>query len=171
MTSNSVFNQMSLDQLEEAAGELRRRAGAALRRIGEARADEAAPDGVTPRERIASLIASGELAIATLASAAAGAEAARHRLDREPATLRALMYGAPTLNGLLTRLEQNRRVLAALARVLEPRLDDRSATAWGDRALRDVVVLHAIEEPARAAQALEVQLAAMDDAETTDERE
>jgi hypothetical protein len=162
MTSTSVFDQLPLDQIEEVAGELHRRAGSALRRIGEARADDPDPEGESPRHRIAALIATGELAIATFAAAGATAEAPRHRVDREPLAIGALMYGAPTLVGLLGRLEQNRRILASLARHLEPRLDEVVATAWGDRTLRQLLVLQAIEEPARCAQAFELHLAAIE---------
>ena len=169
MTSTSIFSEMPLEQIEEAAGELHRRAGSALRRIGEARADDPDPEGDSPRERITALIAASELAIATFAAAAARAEAPRRRLDREPVALAALMYGAPTLVGLLGRLEQNRRILASLARQLEPRLPEMLTTAWGDRSLRDVLVLHAIEEPARCAQLFEEHLARLE-AEQADER-
>lgn len=170
MTSTSVFSEMSLEQLEEVAGELHRRAGSALRRIGEARADDPGPEGESPRERITSLIASNELAIATLAAVAAKADAPRGRLDLSPTTVAALMYGAPTLTGLLARLEQNRRILASLARTLETRLDELVATAWGEQPLRGVVILHAIEEPARCAQSFEEQLAALEADPTDDAR-
>lgn len=166
--TTSVFDQMSLDQLEEAAGELHRRAGSSLRRIGEAGADDPDPEGDTPRERVTALIASSELAIATFAAAAGGAEAPRQRVDREPVALSALMYGAPTLTGLLGRLEQDRRILASLARHLEPRLVEVFTTAWGERSLRDVLILHAIEEPARCAMAFEQQLAAIEADATPD---
>lgn len=162
MTSTSVFSQLPLDQLEEAAGELQRRAGSALRRIGEARADDPGPEGDSPRERVATLIASSELAIATFAAAAAGLEPPRERLDRAPIAIAALIYGAPTLTGLLGRLEQNRRALASLARHLEPRLGEATNSAWGDRSLREILVLHAIEEPARCAQSFEAALAAIE---------
>ncbi len=162
MTSTSVFNEMPLEQLEEVAGELQRRAGIALRRIGEARADDPGPEGDSPRQRIASLIASNELAITTLEAATAGADPPRTRLDLEPTAVAALMYGAPTLAGLLGRLEQNRRILASLARSLEPRFSEVVASAWGERSLREIVVLHAIEEPARCAQSFEEQLALLE---------
>lgn len=159
MTSTSVFNQMSLEQLEEVAGELQRRAGSALRRIGEARADEPGAGGDSPRQQITALIGSAELAITTLVAAAARTEAPRVRLDLEPVAVAALMYGAPTLTGLLGRLEQDRRILASLARTLESRLDEAVSTPWGERTLREIVVLHAVEEPARCAQSFEEQLA------------
>lgn len=162
MTSTSVFDGMTLEQLEEVSGELQRRAGAALRRIGEARADERGAEGDTARERLTRLIASSELAIATLAAAAARTDPPRARLDQNPTALTALMYGAPTLAGLLGRLEQDRRILASLARTLEPRLDDVVRTAWGEQRLRQIVVRHAIEEPARHAQSFEAQLADLD---------
>jgi len=159
MSTASVFGQLPLDQLEEVAGELLRRAGAALRAIGEAQADDPDAEGVSPRRRVAELIAATELVTATLGAIAGSLEAPRDRLDRAPAVIAALIYGAPTLAGLLARLEQDRRALASLARHLEPRLDERHSTAWGDLTPRDLVIRHAIEEPARHAQALEQQLA------------
>lgn len=66
------------------------------------------------------------------------------------------MYAAPMLNALLARLEQDRRLLASLARTLESRLDEPHDTAWGRLPLRALVVLVALEEPARCAQAVEV---------------
>ena len=162
MTSTSVFDQLPLDQIEEVAGELHRRAGTALRRIGEARADDPDIEGESPRYRITSLVAASELAIATFIAAGAAAEAPRHRTDREPLALSALMYGAPTLVGLLGRLEQIRRILASRARHREPRHDEVIETAWGERSLRGVLILHAIEEPARCAQSFESHLASLE---------
>jgi hypothetical protein len=160
-TATSMFEQLPLEQLEEASGELHRRAGTALRRIDEARSDEPDAEGVSPRERLAGLIASKELAVATLAAVAAGAEPPRGRSDAGRQTIAAITYGAPTLAGLLARLEQDRRMLTSLARHLEERLDEASETAWGRRRLREVVVELAIAEPARCAQALEERLAAI----------
>ena len=161
MTTASIFDQMSLGQLEEASGELHRRAGSALRRIGEAHADDPDHEGQRPRERISALIASSELAIATLAALAGNIEPPLHRQDRVPLSIAVLMYGAPTLDGLLSRLEQNRRMLASLARHLEPKLDEVVTTGWGDRNLRQLLIQQTIEEPARCAQSLEQHLAAL----------
>jgi hypothetical protein len=65
------------------------------------------------------------------------------------------MYAAPTLSALLTRLEQDRRLLASLARALESRLSEEHATPWGRMPLRRLVAELALAEPARCAQALE----------------
>jgi hypothetical protein len=165
MTATSVFDQLPLEQIEETSGELHRRAGAALRRIGEQGADEADIEGVSPRERVATLTVAIELAGATFAAAASATELPRTRTDLQPITVNAAMYGTPTLAAQLTRLEQDRRILASLARHLEDRLDEVRATAWGERRLRDVLIEHAITEPARCAQSLE-QIIAVIEAET-----
>lgn len=155
MTTTSVFDQMPLEQLEEASGELHRRAAAALRRIGDARADEADAEGLTPRQRIASLIAAIEQAASTLGAAASGIDTGSGRVDPDPAYVAAIMYGAPTIAGLLGRLEQNRRMLTSLARQLEPPSSEPVATPSGAQSIRQLVIEHAISEPARGALALE----------------
>lgn len=65
------------------------------------------------------------------------------------------MYAAPTVSALLSRLEQDRRLLASLARHLESRLDGEHATAWGETALRTIVTDVALTTPAACAQELE----------------
>lgn len=170
MTSASIFDQLPLEQIEETSGELHRRAGAALRRIGEAGADQPDAEGVTPRERVAVLTVAIELAAATFAAAASASELPLTRTDLQPVTVSAAMYGTPTLAAQLTRLEQDRRILASLARHLEERLDEVRATAWGQQRLRDVLIEHAVAEPARCAQALE-QIVAVIEAETITVRE
>lgn len=170
MTAASIFDQLPLEQIEETSGELHRRAGAALRRIGEPGADEPDTEGVTPRERVATLTVATELAGSTFAAAASASELPLTRIDLQPITVSASMYGTPTLAAQLTRLEQDRRILASLARHLEDRLDERRVTAWGEQRLRDVLVEHAITEPARCAQALE-QIVAVIEAETITVRE
>lgn len=162
MTATSVFDQLPLEQLEEASGELHRRAGAALRQIGELRAEDADGEGVSPRARVAALVVSSELAAAALSAIAAGTEAPRGRIDLDRTVVAALMYGAPSLDGLLGRLEQNRRMLASLARHLEPRLDELVDCAWGELSLRQVMIEHAISEPARCAQALDKVIAGLE---------
>lgn len=162
MTTTSVFDQMPLEQIEEASGELHRRAGAALRRIGEASADEVDDEGVSPRRRVATLVVSRELATATLAAAAAGTPPPLSRPDLQPTAIAAIEYGAPTIDGLLSRLEQDRRILASLMRQLEDRLDEAVETAWGTLRLREIVVQHVIAQPARCAQALEAVVASLE---------
>ena len=65
------------------------------------------------------------------------------------------MYAAPTISALLARLEQDRRLVASTARMLESRLDEQHATPWGTLTLRDVVTEVTLTEPARSAQELE----------------
>ena len=166
MASTSVFDQMSLEQLEEASGELHRRSGAALRRIGERRADDADGEGVSPRRRVATLVVSSELAAATLAAAAAGTPSSQSRPDLQPTAIAALEYGAPSLDRLLTRLEQDRRMVASLARQLEDRLDEAIDSAWGTLSFREIVVQQAIAGPARCAQALEHVVVSLEADET-----
>ena len=120
-------------------------------------------------QRVTALLASSELAITTLVAVAAGTPGPEHRLDAEAAARSALMYGAPSLAGLLTRLEQDRRALASLARTLDERSGEAVQTAWGELTVRETVVLHAIEEPARCAQALEERLAFLDTMEPATE--
>ena len=156
-TNEDAFDSLSLPAIEEASGELHRRVAVALRRIGERRADDPAADAArrSPRQRTATLGAATELAAVTLGAIAAGGAAPRARSDLHAATVAAVMYAAPTLSALLTRLEQDRRLLASLARALESRLDEEHETAWGRITLRRVVAGVALAEAARCAQALE----------------
>lgn len=152
---DSALAHLSLAEIEETGGELHRRIGAALRLIGEERADTAAPGARSPRWLVCELAASIELAAQTLAAAAAGVTGPTARLDRHAAMVGAVMYAAPTLPALLTRLEQDRRMLASLARTLEDRIEEPTDTAWGHRRLRAVLVEAAIAAPARCALPLE----------------
>jgi len=149
------FASLTLPETEEAGGELHRRIAVALRRIGEQRADAADAEGRSPRWRAASLAAAVELAAASLGAIAAGGHAPTERSDLHPATVGAVMYGAPALSALLRRLEQDRRLLSSLARALESRLDEEHSTPWGRMPLRPLVAEVALAEPARCAQALE----------------
>jgi hypothetical protein len=146
---------LPLDQIEEASGELHRRVGAALRRIGEEYADRSIGQDHSPRRQTAELAALIELASGTLSAVAAGGEPVTLRADRHPATTAALMYAAPAIPALLQRLEQDRRLLTSLARHLEARLDEEHATAWGRTRLRYLLVDAAVTQPARCAQILE----------------
>ena len=97
-----------------------------------------------------------ELAAHTLGVVAAGATSAEGpRLDRHAATIAAVMYAAPTLPGLTSLLEQDRRRVASLARTLEAHLDDRYATPFGSTSLRALLVAVCVAEPARCALLLE----------------
>jgi len=157
---------MSLDALEEASGELHRRAAAALRRIGDLRADELIGGGVSPRQRAAGLVATLELACTTFEAIIGQANPPPARSDRHPSSIAAVMYGAPALAGLLARLEQDRRMLTSLIRHLKPRLTEEVATAWGRETLRHLVVEFVIVEPAKVAQALEETAAQLEAAGT-----
>ena len=165
-----ALRRLPLVDLEEASGELHRRIGIAFRALGERRADqpdEAAEAGSAAaggdagrggRWRVASLAATLELSAATLAAVAAtrGELAdALPRTDQHPSHLAAIMYAAPTIGALLQRLEQNRRLVASLARTLESRLDETHATPWGRQTIRALVTDAAIAAPARCAMALE----------------
>ncbi len=150
---------MSLAEIEEASGELHRRTGVALRRIGEIRADRPVLPplvaNLTPRQYATHLATALELGCASLGAVIAGDRPPLARSDRHPAVVAALTYGAPTLPALLARLEQDRRVLTSLARRLEPRFAERCETAWGDLTIGQLAVELAIAEPARVAQMLE----------------
>ncbi|MDA0271158.1 MAG: hypothetical protein O2798_03940 [Chloroflexi bacterium] len=163
------FDDLPLDTLEEAGGEFHRRIAVALRHIGEPRADDRDAEGQSPRQRVASLAVLLELAAVTCAAMASGSEAPGGRIDRHPAAVAvavaALMYAAPTLSALVTRIEQDRRLVAAHARRLEPRFFERPRTAWGASTLRAVLSEAMLVEPARCAQALERVLANLDAAE------
>ncbi len=159
MMQDDALQSLALPELEEASGELHRRIAVALRRIGERRADDVDAlndaSGRSPRRRAASLAAATELTAATLGAIAAGAAPPGERIDRHPATVAAVMYAAPTVVALLGRLEQDRRMLASLARALESQLDEEHATPWGRISLRRLVAEVALVEAAACARALE----------------
>ena len=159
MTQDDALQSLALPELEEASGELHRRIAVALRRIGGRCAGDIDAlndaDGRNPRRRAASLAAAAELAAATLGAIAAGAAPPGERIDRHPATVAAVMYAAPTVAALLGRLEQDRRLLASLARALESRLDEEHETPWGRISLRRLVAEVALVEAAACARALE----------------
>lgn len=155
-----ALDVLPLDALEETCGELHRRIAVALRAIGEIEADEGGREA--PRRVVAGYAASLELACATFGAAAAGVAAAGGRVDRHPAAVAAVMYGAPTIPALLARLEQDRRMLASLARHEEARLSDALLTPWGETSLRRVLTEVALGEASRCARALELRIAAIE---------
>lgn len=159
------FDDLPLETLEEAGGELIRRVTVALHEIGELRADELDEERVSPRRRVAALVVLTELACSTFAAAAAGIDPPGGRLDRHPAAIAAVMYGAPTVTGLLQRLEQDRRMLASHVRGLQHRLGDPSGGAWAGASLRSVLSEVALAAPAACAQALDALLHRWDEAE------
>lgn len=156
--NDPALDALTLAEIEEAAGELHRRIAAALRGIGELRADTPDANGLTPRREVASLAATLELAGLTLAAIVAGGEAAAPRVDRRPELVAAVMYAAPSVPALLGRVEQDRRLVASLARTLEPRLDEQHATPWGEQRLRRMLVDVLVSAGARCAMALEARL-------------
>jgi hypothetical protein len=155
MTTSSMFERMSLGAIEEVSGELHRRTGAALREIGELRADELLGGGISPRQQTAALVTSIELACITMEAIIGQLPPPPARSDRHPSAVAAVMYGAPSLAGLLTRLEQDRRMFTSLTRHLQPRRGETATTAWGNGTIQQLVIELAIVEPARIAQALE----------------
>jgi hypothetical protein len=159
----SVFDTLSLEELEEASGELHRRIGIALRYIGEPRADEWDAEGVSPRKRVSGYVALLELASQTLGAITAGVSTPTARTDEHPALVAAVMYATPTIPVLLGRLEQDRRQLVSLARGREAMLDLDSPTPWGTVSVRRLVVEATIAEAARCAMALERFLAVLDE--------
>lgn len=152
-TFSAALDGLGLAEIEEAAGELHRRIAEALRDLGERRADRGGRE--SPRARVASLVVSTELASIVLASVAAASDAVLPRLEVHPAAIAAVMYAAPTLPALLGRLEQDRRLLASLARALEPRLDEETASPWGRMPLRRLVTEMSIVRPAKVAMDLD----------------
>ncbi len=160
-----AFDDLPLETLEEAGGELHRRISVATRHIGEERADEADDSRRSPRQRVASLSVLLELAAQTFAAVAAGTDPPSGRVDRHPAAVAAVMYGAPTLNALLQRLEQDRRMLASHARGLESRLETPALGAWGALTMRQVLSEVAVAAPAECAHALEAILERWDEEE------
>ncbi len=159
-----AITSLPLDQLEETSGELHRRAAVALRRIGEPLADDGG-EGPPPRRRVAELAALIELTATTLASMAAGGDPPGIRIDRHPASAAAMMYAAPSIDALLHRLEQDRRLLTSFARHLESRLDHVGGTPWGTVSFRSILAQAAIIEPARCAQELERRVVEIEEAE------
>ncbi len=155
VAAGPAFDTLNVPEVEEAAGELHRRISVAFRHLGEQRADRPGEDGRSARWRVAALCAVLELAAATLGAIAAGARPASERTDRHPATVAAVMYAAATIPALLTRLEQDRRLLASLTRHLESRLAEEHPTPWGHVPLRRLVSEAAVVEAAGCAQALE----------------
>lgn len=147
---------LSLDEVEEAGGEIHRRLATAFRLLGEEHADRAEPGERSARWHVASLLAMTELAAHTLGVVAAGAGSAQGpRLDRHAATIAAVMYAAPTLPALTSLLEQDRRRIASLARTLEAHLDETHATPFGPTSLRGLLVAVCVAEPARCVLLLE----------------
>jgi hypothetical protein len=65
------------------------------------------------------------------------------------------MYAAPSIQGLLSRLEQDRRLLASLCRTLDTSLGESWETPRGHMSLRELVITVAIIDAARCALALE----------------
>ncbi|MEE8337627.1 MAG: hypothetical protein V3R95_06170 [Dehalococcoidia bacterium] len=156
---DDAFASLTLAEVEEVSGELHRRIGVALRTIGERRADERGEHDASPRQLVASLAASLELAAGTLGAIAAAVTPADGRSDRHPTAVAAVMYAAPSVGALLSRLEQDRRLLASVARTLESRLDELHATAWGKIAMRELVSEVAVAAAAACAQDLEQRAA------------
>lgn len=149
----AALEALTLAEIEETAGELHRRIAATLREIGERRADKGGRNG--PRAKVASLAVATEIAGITLGALAAGREAHVPRLDIHPSTVAAVMYATPTIPALLARLDQNRRLVASLARTLESRLDEECESPWGRLSIRRLVADVSIVHPARLAMELE----------------
>ena len=162
MPANSPFETMSLGAIEEASGELHRRAGTSLRLIGELRADELVGGRVSARQQMAALAATTELACISFEAIIGRAAPPSARSDRHPSAISAVMYGAPSLAGLLARLEQDRRMLPSLTRSLHPRFKETVTTAWGNGTIHQLVIEFAIVEPAKIAQALEEVVRALE---------
>lgn len=150
----AALEGLSLEELEEAAGELQRRLGVALRRIGERDADRG---GVSPspRRQIADLVTQYEVIAVALGAVAAGLTPGPRLVSGHPTLPAAIAYGAPNLAALLARLEQDRRVLTSLARQLESRLD--VTLMFGrETSPRELLLEVLIEQPARLALELEL---------------
>ncbi|MEZ4554269.1 MAG: hypothetical protein AB7T16_02215 [Dehalococcoidia bacterium] len=153
-TFTAALDALSLTEVEETAGELHRRIAEALRDLGERRSDRGGRD--SPRARVASLVVRTEIAAVVLAGAAAASEVVAPPLEVHPSAIAAVMYAAPTLPALLVRLEQDRRLLASLARTIESRLDEEWTSPWGRMSLRHLVSDVAIVRPAKVAMDLDV---------------
>jgi hypothetical protein len=152
-TFGATLDGLTLVEVEEAAGELHRRIAATLREIGERRADRGGRD--SPRAKVASLAVSTELAALILGALTAGSEARVPRLDVHPSMVAGVMYAAPTIQALLARLEQDRRLVASLARTLVARLDEECESPWGRLTVHRILTGVSIERPARLAMELE----------------
>lgn len=162
MTSNrepdprrAAIEQLSLAEVEEAAGELQRRLGVALRRIGEREADRGGMTAASPRRQVAELAALCEVTAIGLGAIAAGLSPGPRLPAGHPTLPSAIAYGAPNLPALLTRLEQDRRLLTSLARQLESRLDLRLTFGNDEVTPRQLLLEALIEQPARLAFELE----------------
>lgn len=152
-TYDAALDALAPHEVEETAGELHRRIAAALRDIGERGADKGGRH--SPRAKVAGLAVMTELSALVLGAAAAGSAAQLPRLDVHPTTVAAVMYAAPTIQALLVRLEQDRRLVASLARTLEARLDEECESPWGAMTLRRLVTSVAVVHPARVALELD----------------
>ncbi len=152
----AALEQLSLEELEEAAGELQRRLGVALRRIGERDADRGGVAAPAPRRQVADLVTQCEVVAIALGAIAAGLTPGPRLTAGHPTLPAAIAYGAPNLPALLTRLEQDRRVLTSLARQLESRLDSRLMFGTGETSPRRLLIEVLIEQPARMALELEL---------------
>ncbi len=155
----AALEALSLGELEEVAGELQRRLGVALRRIGERDADALDAAGRSPRRRAAELAVESEVVALALAALAAGQPAGDRLPATHPTLAAAIAYAAPNLQALLTRLEQDRRLLTSLARQLESRLDEPFEFGRTHETPRQLLVVALIEGPARLALSLEGLLA------------
>ena len=151
--SNEELEQLSLPEIEETIGEIQRRIAVALRALGEQAADEPGPEGRAPRLEVAELAARLELAALALAALAGGDTPVAEPAPRLPALAAALMYAAPTIPALLQRLEQDRRLLASLARTAGER-----AVPDDGRAVRRLLVESGLGAAARCVMALEAAL-------------
>lgn len=152
------LDALTLAEIEEASGELHRRIAAALRAIGELRADTPGADERTPRREVASFAATLELAGLVFAAITSGSDGTTARVDRRPELVAAVMYAAPSISALLGRVEQDRRLVSSLGRAIESRLDEEHATPWGEQSLRRVLVDVLLGAGARCAMALESRL-------------
>lgn len=146
---------LSLGELEEAAGELQRRLGVALRRLGERDADRPVANGRSPRRQAAELAALCEVAALGLGALAAGLPPGPRLPASHPTFTAAVAYGAPNLPALLSRLDQDRRILTSLARQLESRLDELVGFGREELTPRALLIDALIEQPARVALELE----------------
>ncbi|MCC6236435.1 MAG: hypothetical protein IT299_02545 [Dehalococcoidia bacterium] len=151
----AAMERLSLEEVEEAAGELQRRLGVALRRIGERDADRGGMHASNPRRQVAELAALCEVTAIGLGAIAAGLPPGPRLPPAHPTLPAAIAYGAPNLAALLTRLEQDRRLLTSLARQLESRLDLTVLFGSDGVTPRQLLLDALIEQPARLALELE----------------
>lgn len=151
----AALEQLTLAEVEETAGELQRRLGVALRRIGERDADRGGVTSASPRRQVAELAALCEVTAVALGAVAAGLPLGARLVATHPALPAAIAYGAPNLPGLLSRLEQDRRVLTSLARQLASRLDVPLMFGRDEVTPRQLLLEALIEQPARLALELE----------------